>query len=377
MTYKYDYIIIGAGLSGLSLLVRLIESKKFDDKKILLLDKTFKNKNDKTWCFWESGKGYFEDLVYHQWSHLQVKHPLGNIELNAEPYRYKMIRSIDFYKHCISIIQSAKNVTILYDEVTGIDTENGTITCGEQQFTATYLFSSVLMQQPVLKEKELYLLQHFMGWMIETDTAVFNPDTAQLMNFNVNQERGCTFVYVLPVSSKKALIEYTLFSEEELPENEYEQGLQQFIAAQLGITNYRITEKEKGIIPMTNLQFPQQEGRLFYTGTAGGQTKASTGYTFQFIQKQSAAIVEKLVKGENVLVPSPPKRFHFYDSVLLRVLHERKMQGADVFYQMFKRNKASQVLKFLDNETNLWEELRIMNSSKKSAFIPAAMKELL
>jgi lycopene beta-cyclase len=374
---QFDYIVIGAGLSGLSLLVRLVENGASGSKRILLIDKTFKNRNDKTWCFWERGEGYFEKLVHHQWAQLEVRHPAGNLALEAAPYRYKMIRSIDFYKHCTSIIQTAPNITTIYEEVSAIDTNKGVVTCGERQFSGQFLFSSVLMQQPVLKQEEFYLLQHFMGWMIETDKDYFDPGKAQLMNFNVSQEQGCTFVYVLPVSSRRALVEYTLFSEEELPEEAYEQGLQRFIAGQLGIQQYRITEREKGIIPMTNLHFPQQEGRLFYIGTAGGQTKASTGYTFQFIQKQSTAIVQRLAKGASPLVPAPPKRFRFYDGVLLRVLQERKMPGADVFYRMFRRNKAIRVLKFLDNETNLWEELQIMNASKKSVFIPAALKQLL
>src|SRR5205823_324122 len=113
LTSKYDIIIIGAGLSGLSLLVRLIESRKFEDQKILLLDKAFKNKNDRTWCFWEKEEGYFENIVHHQWPHLQIKHPAGEINLDAVPYQYKMIRSIDFYKYCFSSIQSKKNVTVL------------------------------------------------------------------------------------------------------------------------------------------------------------------------------------------------------------------------------------------------------------------------
>ena len=127
---------------------------------------------------------------------------------------------------------------------------------------------------------------------------------------------------------------------------------------------------------MTNLHFPKQDGKLFYIGTAGGQTKASSGYTFQFIQKQSAVIVEKLIQNKEPLVDVSAKRFHFYDSVLLRVLHERKVGGADVFYQMFLRNKATKVLKFLDNESSLLEELQIMNSTDKSVFIPAAIKEM-
>ena len=376
MTSQYDIIIIGAGCAGLSLLVRIVNDEKLSSKKILLLDKTFKNQNDRTWCFWEKKEGYFENIVYHQWNNLEVKHPAGELTLNASPYRYKMIRGLDFYKRCLGIIEKAPNVTIVYDAVDTIDAEQGVVTCGERRFQATYLFSSILLQPPVLGKNDFYLLQHFMGWFIETDTDCFDPQTAQLMNFNVSQQQGCTFVYVLPVSRRKALIEYTLFSEEELPEKEYQQGLQQFITTQLGIQQYKIAEVENGVIPMTNLLFPQQEGRLFYIGTAGGQTKASTGYTFQFIQKQSAAIVEKLAAKEIPSVSAPPQRFNFYDSVLLRVLHERKMPGADVFYQIFQRNKASKVFRFLDNETNLWEELQIMNSARKKVFIPAVMQEL-
>lgn len=355
----------------------MMESGKFKNQKILLLDRVFKNRNDRTWCFWEKDKGYFESIVYHQWTHLQIKHPDGELNLDADGYRYKMIRSADFYKHCLSIASASPNVSVLYEEVTAIDASNGIVTCGEQQFTANYLFSSVLLQQPVLQPKELYLLQHFMGWFIETETDSFSPDTAQLMNFNVSQQRGCTFVYVLPVSSRKALIEYTLFSEEELQEEEYRQGLQAFIKNQLSLSDYTIAEVEKGIIPMTNLDFPRQAGKVIYIGTAGGQTKASTGYTFQSIQKQAAAIVEKLATHQAPLVPASPQRFRFYDSVLLRVLHERKMAGADIFYQMFRHNKASRVFQFLDNETNFLDELSIMNSSRKSVFIPAALKEML
>lgn len=357
--------------------MRLIESGQFATQKILLLDREFKNKNDRTWCFWERDKGYFEKIVHHQWPQLQVKHPAGEIDLAAAPYRYKMIRGIDFYKHCFGIIKRALNVTILYDEVTAINTEKGIVTCGSQEFSGNYLFTSVLMQPPVLEEKQFYLLQHFRGWWIETAEDAFDETTAHLMNFNVSQQQGCTFVYVLPVSPRRALIEYTLFSEEELPEPEYEGGLKTFIQDELQLHNYTITEKEKGIIPMTNLHFPKQDGKLFYLGTAGGQTKASSGYTFQFIQKHSAAILQKLLQNKEPLVPSAAKRFGLYDSTLLRVLYERKLAGADVFYKMFLRNKATQVFKFLDNETNFWEELKLMNSTNKMVFIPAAIKEML
>jgi lycopene beta-cyclase len=127
---------------------------------------------------------------------------------------------------------------------------------------------------------------------------------------------------------------------------------------------------------MTNLVFPTQQEKITYIGTAGGQTKASTGYTFQYIQKHSDALVAALRKTGDVNITSPAKRFRFYDSVLLRVLHERKLAGADVFYRLFLKNPASRVFRFLDNETSFPEELQIMNSTPKGIFVSAALKEL-
>ena len=63
MMLEYDFIILGAGASGLSLLMRILDSKEICDKRVLLIDKEKKATNDKTWCFWERSEGYFESIV--------------------------------------------------------------------------------------------------------------------------------------------------------------------------------------------------------------------------------------------------------------------------------------------------------------------------
>jgi len=42
---RYDYIISGAGCAGLSLLMRMLASGKFSDKKILVADRDLKARN--------------------------------------------------------------------------------------------------------------------------------------------------------------------------------------------------------------------------------------------------------------------------------------------------------------------------------------------
>jgi len=51
----------------------------------------------------------------------------------------------------------------------------------------------------------------------------------------------------------------------------------------LNITDYSLLEEEFGVIPMTDHVFTPVDGNIVHLGTAGGQTKPSSGYTFRFI----------------------------------------------------------------------------------------------
>ena len=373
----YDYIIAGAGCAGLSLAVHMIHSGKFNDKKILIIDKDEKKTNDRTWCFWEKEPGLFEPVVYQKWKQVWFHGEKFSKLLSLQPYEYKLVRGIDFYNHCFDIIKKHSNIGILYGEVKEIkmDGQVATLKLNEGKFSATYVFNSILFNKPVLKKKEYYLLQHFKGWVIETESPCFNPGQATLMDFCVDQQQGATFVYVMPFSATKALVEYTLFSEKLLEPFQYEAGLKEYISENLGIVSYKITETEFGVIPMTNHRFPAKEGNIINIGSAGGQTKASSGYTFRFIQKNSVEIVEMLSQGKHPAVGSMKRKFHFYDSVLLNILQNKTVPGKKIFTSLFKKNKPQQVLRFLDNESSLRDELKIISSLPTWPFLKAALKQ--
>ena len=197
------------------------------------------------------------------------------------------------------------------------------------------------------------------------------------MDFRVDQTRGTTFAYVLPFSETKAMIEYTLFTENILADDEYENELKNYIDSFLHIKEYKITEKEFGIIPMTTRSFDFYKNSIYNIGTIGGQTKASSGYTFQFIQKQSDLILRSLVDNRPLRKGnSTSKRFLFYDKILLNVLQNKKVTGKEIFTTMFKKNKPQQVLKFLDNESSLLEELKIISTLPTLPFLKAAINQL-
>jgi len=357
----------------------MIRSGKFNDKKILLLDKERKTKNDRTWCFWEKDMGFFEEVVYRKWDSISFLSNGYSSLMNIAPYQYKMIRGIDFYEYCFREIAEQSNIEVVYGDIKSWHYENSeaVFTINNQEFRLgnALVFNSIYEPREVTK-KTIRLLQHFKGWVIETNEPSFDTSEATMMDFRVSQQHGTTFAYVLPFSTTSALVEYTLFTKELLRPGQYDNELRNYINTWLGINEYKIKEEEFGIIPMTNEKF-SFDGHGWQIGVAGGQTKASSGYTFQFIQKQSRQIVDLLIKNKPLgSLPASAKRFRFYDNTLLHILYYEKLPGNEVFTQLFKKNKPQQVLKFLDNESSLKDELKIISTLPTWPFLKAALKQL-
>jgi lycopene beta-cyclase len=367
------------GCAGLSLAVHMIRSGKFSGKKILLIDKEKKEKNDRTWCFWETGEGPFEKVVFRKWQKAWFEADGFSALLDLSPYRYKMIRGIEYYTYCLDIIKADPGFEILYAPVEAFQQDKNTasVIAGGITYSADFIFNSVMLEPPQIEKGKYYLLQHFKGWIIETDKDCFKTGEATLMDFRLSQEYGTTFVYVMPFSTTRALIEYTLFSPSLLDEEKYTAGLKDYISTYLNISGYEVIDEEFGIIPMTNHRFKTFDGKIINLGTAGGQTKASSGYTFRFIQKNSINIVASLIQYGNPfhIKINGKKRFDWYDSVLLNILHHKKLEGSFIFRQLFKKNKPDVILRFLDNETSLTEEFRLLNTLPQWPFMKAGIAE--
>lgn len=378
---RYDYIISGAGCAGLSLLVRMIQSGKFTDKKILLVDRALKVRNDRTWCFWEREDGFFEPVVFRKWPVLNFYGENFDAVLTIDPYTYKMIRGGDFYRYCFDIIKSAPNVELKEGKVMSVEPlKDGVgITVDGTKYEGACGFNSILFGEPQAARGNQYyfLKQHFKGWVIKTAAPAFDTSVATLMDFRPPQEHGTTFAYLLPFSETVALVEYTLFTRDLLKPEEYDAALKSYIETYVTKQPYTIEDSEYGVIPMTNFPFRPYDGHIVNIGTAGGQTKPSSGYTFQFIQKYTKNIVDAMIAtGQPVITETTSTRFSFYDSTLLQVLDKKKVEGKRLFTDLFRHGDVQTVLKFLDNETTFREDINIMRRLPKGKFAMAALREI-
>lgn len=372
----YDYIIAGTGAAGLSLLCHILSKDNLKDKNILLIDRDLKDKNDRTWCFWDTEKSPFESCLKHTWEKLYFHSPHCSRLLSIKPYTYKMLDSLSFYKYCFNLIEDKANINFIQDEIQHLDQEQGLVTGVKDSYQATYIFNSILFKNAARLPEKHYLVQHFKGIFIKTEVPVFNPEEATLMDFRIPQHNDCRFVYVLPVNQTEALIEYTGFSNEALSPEYYDRELHAYIQEYLNVDNYRVTHEEFGIIPMTDAPFDKGSKKLINIGTAGGATKASTGYTFSFIQKQCARIAGNLADSRHPLFRSSKQldKYRFYDSIFLRVLSEKRIPAVSVFNAMFSKLPAKVILSFLDEESSLSDDIRLMYTLDKAVFISAALR---
>ena len=377
---QYDYIITGSGASGLMLAYRMANDSFFDNSSILIIDKEKKNFDDRTWCFWENGKGEWDDLLHKSWDKILFESNIYKNTIPLQSYKYKMLRSGVFYNKLWSIINTKNNFRFIEDTVVNIkNSTNGAIveTLNSKYFTTKLLNSIDLNKNYTLQKKYPVLLQHFCGWFVETDKNLFDDSTATFMDFTVNQKRNTRFMYVLPISPNKALFEYTLFSKEVLTKEEYESELIKYLAIK-SITEYTITETEQGVIPMTSYKFWKQNSKnILHIGTVGGWTKASTGYTFKNTSKKTIQLIAFL-KTENDFTHFRKKtRFWWYDLLLIDVLSSHNHLGSKLFSTLFQRNSLKNVFRFLDEETSFIEDLRIMLSMPPLKFIVALFRRVL
>lgn len=367
-----DIILAGGGLAGLSLAWHL--EKAFPGRfRMRIVEKEAKDGNDRTWCFWESAPGPFEAAVAYQWQQLKVSGPGWERIMTIAPYTYKMIRSAELYRLIRDFLKDKPNVEVVYGDIQGWEDrpEGVMLHTHKESLEGSYLFNSAIRPQ-VPSSHPRHLLQHFKGYFIRTSEDFFQPEVPLFMDFRLEQEKDVRFVYILPFSKREALAEFTIFSPSIWPQEAYISQLENYLSQVQGIGDYEILEEEFGVIPMTDYPHPMRAGQhIMHTGTAGGMTRSSTGYTYLNTQRQCAAIVESFRQYghpfgfENIT----PPRFQFYDSILLDVLSQNRYPGSEIFRHMFQKNDPALVLDFLSEKSRFHQELKLFLSFPQMPFI--------
>lgn len=378
---QYDYIIAGAGASGLSLAWKMLNSP-LSQKNVLIVDSDLSPKNNKTWCFWDNDTPPYSDIIHRSWNTAEVS-TFGKLhQQELKKYTYHCLRSIDFQKKILDAVASHPNFNLLESKISHFDSDNEKAvlhTKDGSSHKAEFIFQSCFDPWKNKQDDPDYpLIQHFRGWEININKPVFDDSVFTLMDFDQTFDEGIAFIYLLPWSKQSGLIEYTIFSDRLLSTEFYEEKISIYLSNRYNLKpiNYTVERKEFGQIPMQDRPFlPWYAPRILNIGTVGGVTKPSTGYTFRRIQLQTDAIVQDLLSGGQLQPQeSSKKRYKAYDLWLLQIIHRYPQDAQQVFNHLFKKNSLDEVFRFLAEESNLKQDLKIMKSVPYFPFFRAIVQ---
>lgn len=376
----YDYIIAGGGASGLSLAWHFTHSP-LSDRRILIVDSDLNPTNDKTWCFWHASEPPFAQLLRKSWRQVSIYIEDTHKKETLHDYSYHCIRSGDFRQYILDEISAHSNIDILEAEIRQIDGNDtyATLKTDQDTYQGTYIFQSCFVPPEFDQSAPKYpLIQHFLGYEIETKKEVFDPQNIILMDFDETFNEGIAFMYVLPWSEGNALAEYTIFSNQIKNPSFYKEKIELYLNNKFALkrSDYRIQRTEYGEIPMQDLPYtPWYAPNVMNIGIVGGVTKPSTGYTFSRIQNHSKNIIDQLSESGTLERPLCPQlRYRAYDLWLLQILHDHPEKGLNVLRELFINNSFDAIFKFLGEQTSWKEDLKIMSSVPYLPFFKAMWK---
>jgi lycopene beta-cyclase len=362
----YDLAIVGAGAAGLQLLYEYLQKAENIDKKILLVDSG--DRSRKSWCFWSTPEQTpFPFLIEKSWSKITYRSTLGiskTEEIGAQQYNY--ISSEGFFNYFFeNYIPDHTQITTVTGKVKDLNPGETHIQIeliDERLFFAKNIADSRIPPKTQTAKSAVY--QHFWGKFVEFESDVLDSRAVTLMDFSQEQSNASfsVFHYILPFSARRALIETTVFSTEAYNEEEFEKLWNKYMYENFFGKAYKITGDERGTIPMVQLPIKRNNTGIFLIGTAAGQVKPSTGYAFTRMHRDAQSKVNQEISISKA-------RYSFYDSILLHMILKENKVIPKVMDRLFSKMKFANILRFLDERTNIWEELILFSQMQIPLFI--------
>lgn len=373
MNKKYDLVVIGAGLSSLMFLNRYL--KKFKKHSVLILESKKNIKKDQTFCVWE-GPGLdsiqknFNLQPKKTWDKILIQNQDKNISRTISPYQYVCFDGYETFNRLIKEHANQVEIkrNILVDKIEKQhDVFN--VFCKNKLFQGQYVVDSRNNDKD-LDVTSVHVKQAFVGHEIDVPKDTFSSDQATIMSFKDNSEE-VEFTYILPFSSKKALIETTVFSKN--PNlNSIARKHKELLKV---YKDYRILRSEKAIIPMAIVK-DETENAALRIGTNVGMVRPSSGYSMRRIASWILNInIVKLNEANHKYYQYKQDKFlNWLDSIFLKVIYFYPDQGPYLFMQLFSRVNMPSLIRFLSDKPSILDLIKVLWSMPKILMIKGMQK---
>ena len=365
-----DLVIIGGGCAGLSLATRLLDYRTLN-KKVIILDARESYENDRTWCFWSKPSHRFDSIITKSWQKMSISFDGSKTVADCGQSPYQMLEAAHFYAFALDAIQRSNDVKLrLGVNVSGKPLPRGScwqIETDQGPLTANYVVDTRPDLLPSVEDSMLW--QSFLGHEIECQSAVFDPDIVQLMDFCPNNNDNIQFAYILPISQTRALVETTIFGRSRLNAADLADLQSLNLARICGNAHYAIKRVEIGILPMRTTR-PSAKSQPGYVqaGLFHGGARPSSGYAFQRIQRWADKCALAISQNQPPCGHAPDRLLtSAMDGLFLKVLRAYPEKGAEIFTRLFEKVDTARIIRFLSDTGNLTDNIAVASA------LPAAL----
>ncbi|HEY6746786.1 MAG TPA: lycopene cyclase family protein [Mycobacteriales bacterium] len=369
---RWDAVIAGGGASGLSLACHLAAGG-WRDRRVLVVDDGSRPLEGRAWAYWSAGPGLLDAAVDRSFDRLRVCAPGRTVHVPLHRYRYRVVSGARLQRAVKGALAPAPGYRLTHGHVEAIEQnpDGAVVHIDGRLVEADWVFDSVTAPSPL--DARAWLT--FSGWEVETQQDAFEPGTPTLMDFRTDQDGELRFVYVLPSGPRRALVEHTRFGAG--APVDADGPLDDYLTDVTRAGAYRVLRREGGRLPLRPPLPRPGVGHVVPIGVAGGMLKASTGYAYARIQRDSAAIARSLVTARHPFAPTGGHRRHaVLDAVLLDVLAAEPDRLQQAFLQLFARNPGDRLLRFLDEDTSIFQEAVLVTTLPPTPFLRAMVRML-
>lgn len=365
-----DLAILGGGCAGLSLAYRLAGSRL----RVLVIEPRQAYEDDRTWSFWRLGGDPFADCVRARWARWAVAANGETARRSSQALRYQSIGALAFYDKATAVLDAAANVTlsrgtaVLADPCATAPADALRIETTAGAVTARWVVDT----RP--GGTATGYGQYFIGREIQVDGAVFDDAEVELMSFAAPRSDGVDFIYTLPFTSDRALVEATTFAATRPGEARLRAALNEAIEVRRRGRPYEVVREERGFIPMQGgglrAAGATSHPRWIRAGLVGGAARPSTGYAFQRIQAAASIQARALIAG----APLRPVRLdgaatRWMDALFLRVLQRWPERAPSLFMKLFRHAPADRLERFLSGSTLPQDRLAVIGALPPMPFL--------
>lgn len=357
---KFDIIIAGGGIAGLTLAHLLTEQSNTKELSILIIDHGIEIEFANV-SFWAKSLPIADMPLVGSWRQFEVVFPTLKRILSLHDYTFYSFNRADYLeflkKKMINkkVVFNTESITSISEAKNGVRvrTQSGKTFEAARVFDSTHLGEAKVKTAPV----------HGWTWEIETSKSVFNSKTMTLFDFEATKLPD-SFLYVLPLSTTKAIVEFSSYSHTpSVGECEY------WLTNRLRGADYKMVRLNQKGASSYQVNRPKKDSRIIPIGLKAGIMSTCSGFAFMNIARHCQHFATHFPEYSSITHQKRRWYNNMFDYSFNLLFTRIPNVGIRLLPQIFRYSQGDAILTYLDGTLSIKQILHLPFRDKARRFL--------